>query len=128
MANGPLPIDDAAFSLARVKRFKMLLNVELADLKKPIAPLRQTPGHRISDIAAIAQDDQLDDDIVMRHEIEGQDERVWQTALIEIAIDIGGNNKVFVVLYDFRDCDRQPFADDVSLCPIPDGRFAPVVT
>ena len=127
MGNGPLLIDDAAFPPARVKRFKMLLNVELAGLKKPGAPSRQTPGHRISDIAAIAQDDQLDDAIVVRREIKSQDERVWQTSLIEISIDIGGDNKVFVVLNEFRNCDRQSFANDLPFCPGPNGRFAPVV-
>jgi hypothetical protein len=50
---------------------------------------------------AIAQDDQLDDEIVVRREIKGQDERVWQTALIEISIDIGGNNEVLVCLTTF---------------------------
>jgi hypothetical protein len=85
-------------------------------------------GPESSDIVAIAQDDQLDDEIVVRREIKGQDERVWQAALIKISINIGSGNKVVVVLNDFRNCDRQSFADNVSLCPVPNGRFAPVVT
>jgi hypothetical protein len=37
-------IDDAAFPLARVKRFKMLLNVELAGLKKACRPVKADAG------------------------------------------------------------------------------------
>ena len=75
----------------------------------------------------MTQDDQLDDEIAVDCEIKGQDERVRQPAPIKISIDIGGNDKVVVVLHDFRNCDRQSFADDVPFCPSPDGRFAPVV-
>jgi hypothetical protein len=45
-----------------------------------------------SDIGAIAQDDQLDDEIVVACEIKGEDERVGQPAPIKISIDIGGND------------------------------------
>jgi len=70
----------------------------------------------------------LDNEFIVRRDVKSQDKGIRQTALIEISIDIGGDNKVFVVLDDFRNCDRQSFADDVSLCLVPDGRFAPVVT
>ena len=73
---------------------------------------------------AIAQDDQLDDEIVVRRETKGHDERVRQTAFVKISINISGNNKVVVVFHDFCDCDRQFFANNVPLCPAPDGRFA----
>ena len=74
---------------------------------------------------AIAEDDQLDNEFIVRRDVKGQDKGGRQAALIEISIDIGGDNKVFVVLDAFRNCDRQSFADDVSLCPVPDGRFCP---
>ena len=63
----------------------------------------------------------------MRREIEGQDERVRQAAFIKISIDVSGNDKIVVALHDFRNCDRQSFADDIPLGPVPDGLFAPVV-
>jgi hypothetical protein len=40
------------------------------------------------------QDDQLDDEIIVGREINGQDERVRQPALIKLSIDIGGDDKV----------------------------------
>jgi hypothetical protein len=55
---------------------------------------------------AIAQDDQLDNEFIVRRDVKGQDKGGRQAALIEISIDIGGDNKVFVVLNDFRNCDR----------------------
>jgi hypothetical protein len=69
----------------------------------------------------------LDNEFIVRRDVKSQDKGIRQTALIEISINIGGDNKIFVVLNDFRNCDRQSFADDVSLGPVPDGRFAPVV-
>jgi hypothetical protein len=63
----------------------------------------------------------------MEREIKGQDEWIRQPAPIKISIDISGNDTVVVVPYDFRNGDRQSFADDISFCPTPDGRFAPVV-
>jgi hypothetical protein len=81
-----------------------------------------------SDIVTIAQDNQLDDEIVVGREIKGQNKRIRQTTLIEISIDVGGNDEIVVVLHDLRDRDRQLFADDVPFCSTPDGRFAPVVS
>jgi hypothetical protein len=72
---------------------------------------------------AIAQDDQLDNEFIVRRDVKGQDKGGRQAALIEISIDVGGDNKVFVVLNDFRNCDRQSFADDVSLGPVPMAAF-----
>ena len=57
----------------------------------------------------------MDNEFIVRRDVKGQDKGGRQAALIEISIDIGGDNKVFVVLNDFRNCDRQSFADDVSL-------------
>jgi hypothetical protein len=56
-----------------------------------------------SNVATIAQDDQLDDEIIVKREIKRQDKRIRQTTLIKISINLGGNNKAVVMLHHFCD-------------------------
>jgi hypothetical protein len=77
-----------------------------------------------SNVATIAQDDQLDDEIILGREIKGQDEWLRQTTLVKISINLGIYNKAVVMLHHFCDHDRQFFADNIPLRPAPDGRFA----
>jgi hypothetical protein len=70
-------------------------------------------GWQSSDIAAIAQDDQLDDEIVVGCEIKREDERGRQPVPIKISVDIAGNDKVVVVFHDVRNYDH-PFSPRMS--------------
>jgi hypothetical protein len=70
----------------------------------------------------------LDDEFIVRRKIEGQDQRIRQTALVKIPANVGCDNEIAMMARDFCDSDGQSFADDVPLYSAPDGCFAPVVT
>jgi hypothetical protein len=84
----------AFFLRKRVKLYKKLLIVRGA--RKPVTHGLETPvgAMQSSNIAAIAHDDQLDDEIVVGYEIKGQDGRIRRPTLIKISIDIAVTTKL----------------------------------
>ena len=53
------------------------------------------PGKTLaSDVESIAENDQLDDLVIVRGEVEGKHQRFWQSSLVKIAVDICGDDEV----------------------------------
>ena len=72
-------------------------------------------GHRPPDIAAIAQNDQLDDEFIARREIKDKTEGSADRALI-----VDGNDETAVVPHDVHDRDRHFLANEAPFWPVPD--------
>jgi len=80
----------------------------------------------LSDVESIAENDQLDDLVIVRGKVEGKHQRFWQSSLVKIAVDICGDDEVSLVLNHSDHIDRQSFTDDIALGPFPD-RCLPLV-
>src|ERR1700688_2641582 len=75
----------------------------------------------------ITKDDQLDDLFPVNRKIECEDERIWQTSLIIVAVHIGGDDDMPIVLHDVDDIHCDAIADDVAGGSSPDCPLTPVL-
>jgi hypothetical protein len=80
-----------------------------------------------SNIESITKYDQLDDQIALGAELEGEHQRIRRAALIIVAVDIGRHDEVPIVIDHLGYVHRQSLADDIALRPLSDGRLSPVV-